>query len=1082
MTGLGATSTQPKYQRLRLVAGACFYVDGRGGNDAYNGLSQSAAFRSIARAIGAGLAPGDTVRIKAGRYRERFSITRSGTAADRIVIGAFGDGPVVVDASLSISAWTLVSGQVYRASVPAAVTAVVVDDVPLFPEFSQAALKEGRWYYDGASKQLFVWCPQGGSPASHDVGVVQDDAYKDAIVLQNASFVTLYGLTVRFAGGHGVSILGDYVRVEKCRLRFNGKAGVSSFRWGTTTSTHLEIVKNEVYHNVLRNWPRGRIKWGGWAPGVASNSTPDVLYEGNVVYRNSGEGLLAYGGSGGVIRDNVSYDNWSVNIYVDNRPNVVVENNFVYNHNPDPADLYNNGDPAPGDNRNLSRLRPEGIMTADENYNLNPPANLANITIANNVIVNCRRGITHYAQATGSGLKNVKVVHNTVVVPTSPVGGESTLVGIVIPYNAGNNVGSVYRNNIVYASHPATLLLDQSNSPVFGDGFKGLSIDHNLWFHASRPKPFHWGPGWLPATNYDLAAWQALAGTPHGAGDAFADPRFVDVLSIDNVSAKRLLAGSPAGGIGAALGVAEDYGYCVRSATAPTLGAFEGSSAGKPVGGLGDAANQVQKTRNETAAKVEETRVFTNADLSEASASAPQASAPAGTGNSAAPTVPQTARDTTGSGVQRGGAPSSGLGAAQAPAAGGGPSVSPGGAGGSAVGTPAPRSASGQDQDRGGGASGRVAAKTAGVTPPRVFTNEDLLLGREPSPSDNNSRGTISFPGDSAAALAADAATPLLPAAKPAPMPTPAPTPKPNRKVAVAPRYFSAAGPWDWDVSAAPLDRESPTVVSYLRRVGWGTGKMLVDFGMEVVTATATTPRMPFTSTSPQLPDCDYVPVPVPVGGAVEGEAGYACTKDGQCRLIVADWQRQRLFELWRADIRDGAFKGGCLAAWDMSRSYPASGRGEQCRSADAAGFPVAALVFTADEVAAGGIGHAIRFTLPNDRIRRAAYVRPASSGVGAAGPADAPPYGTRLRLRSTYPIASLPPGAQVVARAMQQFGMLLADAGDVALTAQSDRFTVAKWSGLLGANDLSSLRPEDFEMVAAGPRYAATGSCARNP
>ena len=69
---------------------------------------------------------------------------------------------------------------------------------------------------------------------------------------------------------------------------------------------------------------------------------------------------------------------------------------------------------------------------------------------------------------------------------------------------------------------------------------------------------------------------------------------------------------------------------------------------------------------------------------------------------------------------------------------------------------------------------------------------------------------------------------------------------------------------------------------------------------------------------------------------------------------------------------------------------------------------------------------------------------------------------------------------AQVVARAMQKYGILLADGGTIALTAQSDRFTTAKWSGLLDPLDLSALHVTDFEMVAGGQRYNYTGDCAR--
>jgi serine/threonine-protein kinase len=191
-----------------------------------------------------------------------------------------------------------------------------------------------------------------------------------------------------------------------------------------------------------------------------------------------------------------------------------------------------------------------------------------------------------------------------------------------------------------------------------------------------------------------------------------------------------------------------------------------------------------------------------------------------------------------------------------------------------------------------------------------------------------------------------------------------------------------------------------------------------------------------------------------------------------------------KLFEMWRADIRGDSFRGGCLAVWDMTRVYPPSGRGEQCTSADAAGYPIAPLLFDADEVAAGRIDHAIRFILSNATIRAREYVHPATHGTRATGgPPDAPPYGARLRLRADYPLASLPnEGARTVARAMQRYGMLLSDAGRVALTARSDRTTRAKWASLLGPLDLQAIRPRDFAMIEAGARIPLTNDCVRNP
>lgn len=297
-------------------------------------------------------------------------------------------------------------------------------------------------------------------------------------------------------------------------------------------------------------------------------------------------------------------------------------------------------------------------------------------------------------------------------------------------------------------------------------------------------------------------------------------------------------------------------------------------------------------------------------------------------------------------------------------------------------------------------------------------------------------------------------------------------------------QYFPRASVWYQDISFWPEDPESAAVIQWLSSAGgWGLGRMQIDFSIEVLEADANTPLLPFIRTGDWYsPDCDFAPVPVPAGGALEGESGYECVSDGDCHLIVVYPPTAELYEMWRANIVDGVFYGGCLAIWDMNRVYPPSGRGENCTSADAAGYPIAPLLFTADEVEAGWIDHAIRFILPNSRIRNGVYLHPATHSTGAtSGGSAAPPYGARLRLRADYPVETLPTaGARVVARAMQRYGIVLADGGNVALTAQSDRFTQASWSGLLGSRDLDAIRVSDFVMVDGGARIPYTGDCIR--
>ena len=290
---------------------------------------------------------------------------------------------------------------------------------------------------------------------------------------------------------------------------------------------------------------------------------------------------------------------------------------------------------------------------------------------------------------------------------------------------------------------------------------------------------------------------------------------------------------------------------------------------------------------------------------------------------------------------------------------------------------------------------------------------------------------------------------------------------------------------FDDDVSALPAAPTSAaTIAAVAAAGGWGHwGSFQIDTTIEVLFAAPSTPRVSWSPTKDWFePDCDRDDVPLPAGGALEGEKGYACTGDGDCHLLVVDPAARRLYEQWRADLKAPPRRGGCLAVWDLARDYGPSGRGEGCTSADAAGLPIAPLLAEADEVAAGHIDHALRFVLPNDRIRRRAYVHPATHSTDATqGGPDTPPLGARLRLRADYPLAKLPSdGGRVLARALQRYGMFLADGGQSTLTVRSDSTSHTTWEGRVRPIDLEPLRVEDFEVLPSEPPRTFTGACTR--
>lgn len=311
---------------------------------------------------------------------------------------------------------------------------------------------------------------------------------------------------------------------------------------------------------------------------------------------------------------------------------------------------------------------------------------------------------------------------------------------------------------------------------------------------------------------------------------------------------------------------------------------------------------------------------------------------------------------------------------------------------------------------------------------------------------------------------------------------------------------FPPGAIWNQDVSRAPLAADSAAMVSTLQGLGgWGSGdRFQIDFSLYVLQADASAPTAAVVAWPSAgeyySPDCDApgFAFPVPTGGAIEGSAGYACDHANEdCHLLVQ--RGDALFEAYAANVAGTSLQTICALRWDLTRRYPRTGRGEQCTSADGAGFPIAPLLFNADEVAAavaveGDIGHAIRFVLPNARIADDRYVHPATHGtLVTSGPLSSVPYGVRMRLRADFDLSDYNPAAKVLLRTMQRYGIVLADGGNIALTGESDRYTTAKWAALgideqVFVDGTPSPRVADFEVVETGPRHVVTYDCVRNP
>jgi serine/threonine-protein kinase len=306
-----------------------------------------------------------------------------------------------------------------------------------------------------------------------------------------------------------------------------------------------------------------------------------------------------------------------------------------------------------------------------------------------------------------------------------------------------------------------------------------------------------------------------------------------------------------------------------------------------------------------------------------------------------------------------------------------------------------------------------------------------------------------------------------------------------------AKRFFPDDNIWYQDITNAPLDPESDEIINWLaNNGGWGNGnRFQVDYSSLHIlyVVPGQTRRAPIIRAEGYYrPDCDTTArrFPLPPRGAVEGMTDYYCdVGNGDCHLLVVDEAMKILWESYQTTIDDeGNIHSRCIIKWDMCRTYPANQRGEQCTSADAAGLPITPLMFTADEIAAGMIDHPIRITLPNDRIRASTYVHPASHAGGPRAPAPAPIYGGRFRLKASFDDSRFTPPAKVVIKALKQYGMILADGGEIVLTAATDMFTEHKYEALgFDSHSMFGIEVREFEVIDGGERIDLTYDCVLN-
>lgn len=265
---------------------------------------------------------------------------------------------------------------------------------------------------------------------------------------------------------------------------------------------------------------------------------------------------------------------------------------------------------------------------------------------------------------------------------------------------------------------------------------------------------------------------------------------------------------------------------------------------------------------------------------------------------------------------------------------------------------------------------------------------------------------------------------------------------------------FPSDNVWNTDISNLPVHPLSSQWVTSI-----GAGKNLdlgfgpPNWGMPWVVTDSSTPKYAVSFRSPY----DSDPGPYPFGPNTPLEQG-----TGDYHAFMIDKSTCTLYELFDGNWNGGSPTAGNGAIFDLSSDGL---RPDGWSSADDAGLPIWPGLARSDEVIAGAIHHAFRFSAQLTNPTVGSHLWPAryeASYTGITPSPSLPPMGARFRLKASYDISHYSAQAQVILRALQHYGMFLADIGnDWGLSGTVDPF----WTSTL-CSELRQVPANQFEAV----------------
>ena len=267
---------------------------------------------------------------------------------------------------------------------------------------------------------------------------------------------------------------------------------------------------------------------------------------------------------------------------------------------------------------------------------------------------------------------------------------------------------------------------------------------------------------------------------------------------------------------------------------------------------------------------------------------------------------------------------------------------------------------------------------------------------------------------------------------------------------------FPANNIWNTPIDKIPVSANSATMVNAIGP----SVRLHADFGaglyngqpIGIPFVTVATSQTKYPASFQYADESDPGPYAIPLNAPIEGGS----QSTGDRHAIAVDTGNCILYELYSAYPQAASWQAGSGAIFDLKANAL---RPTGWTSADAAGLPIFPGLVRYDEVAAGEIRHAIRLTVPQT-LR--AYVWPGRHYASSLTDPKYPPMGQRFRLRANFDMSGFPADVQVILRALQKYGMLVADNGSAWYISGAPD---PRWNN----NNLSTLRNvlgSDFEAV----------------